>query len=223
METKPCTRCNKEQSLKEYANNRKQCNECINKRHEYYNNNKDKHKKWDRRHYEKHQENEKAYRAVQIECPICRIMIRKYKKTNHEKTKRHLHNLTNPDNLKLTNKQKEQQQQTEKEKHKDKERQRHQQTIDYLNSNFPFFQKNRNTTTQTQTLSQQPQRNIKQENKKQQSNISNHNINEKQSNLPPDLQPFTPQNPCFTIFSHIWENKKCSKPPTSHKDTLKRN
>ena len=132
METKQCSRCKKDKVLTDYDNDRRQCNECIDKRHEYYHNNKDKHKEWDGKHYETYQEDKKTYRTIQIECPVCK----KYKKTDHEKTKRHIYNLNNPNNLKQTNKQQREQQQTGEKK---TEQIRHQLTIEYFNDNFPSF------------------------------------------------------------------------------------
>ena len=135
MKTKQFSKCKKDKVLTDYDNDRRQCNECIDKRHEYYHNNKDKHKEWDRKQYETHQEDKKAYRAIQIECPICKVMIKKYNKTDNEKTKRHIDNLNNPNNLKQTKQQREQQQAEEKKK----EQIRHQLTIEYFNDNFPYF------------------------------------------------------------------------------------
>mgnify|MGYP007105245434 CR=1 FL=1 len=78
----------------------------------------------------------KTYRTIQIECPICKGMIKKYNKTDNEKTKRHIDNLNNPNNLKQTNKQQREQQQTGEKK---TEQIRHQLTIEYFNDNFPSF------------------------------------------------------------------------------------
>ena len=132
METKQCSRCKKDKVLTEYEDNRRQCNKCIEWRHAYYNNNKDKHKEWDRRHYETHQEQEKAYRAVKIECPVCKVMILKYNRSDHEKTKRH--------NPKQTKKQVKQQQDKQKEEEEHDHRIKHQQTLEYINDTFPSFQ-----------------------------------------------------------------------------------
>ena len=139
VENKQCSRCRKIKQINEYENNRRQCNECINKRREYYTNNKDKHREWDRKHYQSHIEQEKAYRALRIECPACKVMILRNHKTEHERTKTHIHNLNNPDNPKLTYKQMHEQKQQNKEDNEIKERIRHQQAIEYLNENFPSY------------------------------------------------------------------------------------
>jgi hypothetical protein len=62
-------------------------------------------------------------------------MIKKYNKTDNEKTKRHIYNLNNPNNLKQTKQQREQQQAEEKKK----EQISHQLRIEYFNDNFPYF------------------------------------------------------------------------------------
>ena len=139
VENKQCSRCRKIKQINEYENNRRQCNDCINTRREYYKNNKDKHREWDRKHYQSHIEQEKAYRALRIECPACKVMILKYKKSEHDRTKTHIHNLNNPDNPKLTYKQMHDKKQKDKEDNEIKEIIRHKQTIEYLNENFPSY------------------------------------------------------------------------------------
>ena len=47
-----------------------------------YNNNKDKHIEWDRKHYQSHIEQEKAYSSLRIECSACKVMISKTTRQN---------------------------------------------------------------------------------------------------------------------------------------------
>ena len=98
METnKVCTRCKKEKTLSEFNNTNKQCKSCIDIRHAYYYNNLDKHKQWYREKYERHKEQmlevRREYKKIEIECPICNCIIKKYKKAEHERTKKHIRNL----------------------------------------------------------------------------------------------------------------------------------
>ena len=66
-------------------------------------------------------------------------MIKQCRKTEHERTKTHIHNLNNPDNPKLTYKQIHEQKQKDKEDNEIKERIRHKQAIEYLNEYFPSY------------------------------------------------------------------------------------
>ena len=67
-------------------------------------------------------------------------MILKYKRSDHEKTKRHIYNHNNPNNPKQTPKQAKQQQDKEKEKERHRHCIEHQKVIDNLNDVFPSFQ-----------------------------------------------------------------------------------
>ena len=64
VDQKQCSRChNIENKINEHENTRRQCNERISNRHEYYKNDKDKHYEWDRKHYQSHSKQEKVNRA----------------------------------------------------------------------------------------------------------------------------------------------------------------
>ena len=56
MTTKQCSRCKKLKDNNEFENDRRQCNECINKRREYYNNKKDTFKEWEKTRYQNNSE-----------------------------------------------------------------------------------------------------------------------------------------------------------------------
>ena len=97
--TKVCSRCKNLKTLSEFNNTNKQCNSCIDIRHAYYYNNLAKHKQWDRERYEGHKERmlevRRDYKKIEIECPTCDCMIKKYKKAEHERTKKPIRNLEN--------------------------------------------------------------------------------------------------------------------------------
>ena len=63
------------------------------------------------------QEKKTQYNSLKIECPVCNFLVGKYTIKRHEESQKH--------QLKLKG-----QEQTKQ----------HQQTIDYPNANFPFYQ-----------------------------------------------------------------------------------
>ena len=65
--------------------------------------------------------------------------MRRNKKSEHEKTKTHVHNLNNPDNPKLTYKQMHEQKQKNKVDNETQKTIAHQQVIDYLNDDLPSY------------------------------------------------------------------------------------
>ena len=113
VEKKQCSRCKKMKENNEFENDRRQCNECINKRREYYNNNKDKFHEWYQTRYQNHCEKilevNNEYKKQEYECIVCQQIVKTYKKSEHERTKKHLHNINNPDNPKLFKKQRDKQ------------------------------------------------------------------------------------------------------------------
>lgn len=88
--------------------------ECNAKKREYYINNKDKHKEWDKKHHEKLKQNV-------IECPVCEVMVQKHKQAKHEQSNKHQKNLEI---------------QQQKAKEKEKARIRHRETLQYVNDVF---------------------------------------------------------------------------------------
>lgn len=80
MTTKQCSRCKKLKDNNEFENDRRHCNECINKRREYYNNNKDKFKEWDMIKHDikiivKTMELGRACKKFEYECIVCQQMV----------------------------------------------------------------------------------------------------------------------------------------------------
>ena len=143
MTTKQCSRCKKVKDNNEFENDKKQCNECINKRREYYNNNKDKFQEWDKTHYqnnsEKILERGREYKKLEYECIVCQQIVKTCKKVEHERTKKHLHNINNPDTPKLFKKQRDKQHEKEKETKKENNIIEHQKVIQHLNDIFPSY------------------------------------------------------------------------------------
>ena len=72
---KKCSRCRKEKSTDEFNNTNKSCNSCIQNRKEYFKNNPEKVK-----------ETRLKSQETVITCPVCNYDIKKYKKSQHEKS-----------------------------------------------------------------------------------------------------------------------------------------
>ena len=142
-EVKKCSKCKVLQPLNRYAEGRTQCNVCLEIKRRYREKHRqelrDKQKEYYSQNKEERAEYGKQYRQQYIECNVCRVMIKQCRKTEHERTKTHIHNLNNPDNPKLTYKQMHDKKQKDKEDNENKERIRHQQTIEYLNENCPSY------------------------------------------------------------------------------------
>ena len=82
---------------------------------------------------------QKQYGEQIFECKICNVVMRRNKKSEHEKTKTHVHNLNNSDNPKLTYKQMHEQKQKNKVDNETQKTIAHQQVIDYLNDDLPSY------------------------------------------------------------------------------------
>ena len=142
-EVKKCSKCKVLQPMNRYVEGRTQCNVCLEIKRKYREKHRqelrDKQKEYYSQNKAERAEYGKQYRQQYIECAVCKVMIKQFRKTEHERTKTHIHNLNNPDNPKLTYKQIHDKKQKDKEDNENKERIRHQQTIEYLNENFPSY------------------------------------------------------------------------------------
>ena len=142
-EMKQCSKCKVFQPMSRYLEGRTQCNVCLENKRRYREKHRqelrDKQKEYYIQNKEERVEYNKVYRQQYIECSACKVMIKRCKKSEHERTKTHIHNLTNPNNPKLTYKQIHEKKQQEKKENEIKDRIRHQQTIAYLNDTFPTF------------------------------------------------------------------------------------
>ena len=94
---KECPKCKKDRSINEFKDGNKRCNICLAKGKEYYSSNKEKHHQWYLERYERDKEHmlevSREYKKIKIECAVCNCIIKKYKKAEHERTKKHINNL----------------------------------------------------------------------------------------------------------------------------------
>ena len=108
-EVKKCSKCKVLQLLNRYAEGRTQCNVCLEIKRRYREKHRqelrDKQKQYYSQNKAERAEYGKQYRQQYIECNVCKVMIKQCRKTEHERTKTHIHILKNPDNPKLTYKQ----------------------------------------------------------------------------------------------------------------------
>ena len=131
-----CPMCKKQKMKSDFNEGRTQCKICLEYKRRYRENHKEELRQKSKEHYEQNREKILEKLTEKVECPICKIEIRRNKMKSHEQTKRHIHNLNNPNNPKQTLKQ---QQDKEKEEQEHIHRIQHQQVIEYLNNNFPSY------------------------------------------------------------------------------------
>ena len=144
---KQCPKCKVFQPLDRYTDGRIQCNICLESKRKYRENHREQLRQKACEYYEANKEKKKAYvkeyRQQMVECSVCKVMIQKCRMTIHEQTKTHLHNLNHPDSPKLTYKQQHEQKLKQQEEEKQERRMthylKHQETIAYLNENFPSY------------------------------------------------------------------------------------
>lgn len=143
LETQKCTKCKVNQPLNRFTEGRTQCNLCLETKRRYRETHREEINEKAKQYYSNNKdyrlEYQKQYREQRIECKICKVMISRNKKSEHEKTKTHIHNLRNLDNPKLTYKQMHQQKQKDKDYNEKQKIVEHQQVIEYLNNTFPAY------------------------------------------------------------------------------------
>ena len=89
---KLCSGCRKMKTIETYVPNRQICNDCLEKKAQYRENNKDKLKNEAKVYYQNHREEILENRKEKIECEYCRCFISKAKQIQHYKTKKHIKN-----------------------------------------------------------------------------------------------------------------------------------
>ena len=146
-EKKQCSKCKTFQPLDGYNDGRTQCNMCLGNKRRYREKHheelREKAKEYYRINKGRKQEYQRQYCQQVIECSTCKVMIQKCKVKRHEQSGTHLHNLNNPDNLKLSYKQQHEeklkQQEQQQKQLKEERRKEHEKIITYLNENFPSY------------------------------------------------------------------------------------
>ena len=89
---KLCSGCRKIKTIETYLPNREICNECLEKKAKYRENNKDKLRNEAKAYYQNHREEILESRKEKIECEYCRCLISKAKQNQHYQTKKHIKN-----------------------------------------------------------------------------------------------------------------------------------
>ena len=89
---KLCSGCRKMRTIDNYKSNRELCNNCLEKKAQYRENNKDKLKNEAKVYYQNHREEILESRKEKVECEYCRCFVAKAKRNQHYKTKKHIKN-----------------------------------------------------------------------------------------------------------------------------------
>ena len=79
-------------AIDNYKSNRELCNDCLENKARYRENNKDKLKNEAKAYYQSHREEILESRKEKIECEYCRCLISKAKQTQHYKSRKHIKN-----------------------------------------------------------------------------------------------------------------------------------
>ena len=142
-----CPTCKSFREASFFNEGRTLCNLCLEYKRKYRENHREQLRQKACEYYEQNKEKKKEYvkeyRQQMVECSVCKVMIQKCRMSKHVETKTHLHNLNHPDSPKLTYKQQHEQKLKQQEEEKQERRMthylKHQETIAYVNENFPSY------------------------------------------------------------------------------------
>ena len=100
-ETGYCERCGKDKPNDEFDEGKKGCKNCLEYKREFYYKNKDRYNEKERQRYnedddyrKQKRERTKEWKKTIITCPVCNISISQGHRTTHEKSKKHMNNLS---------------------------------------------------------------------------------------------------------------------------------